>query len=509
MLLKTDDKTLENEDEGGLPIPSHWVSNGEFTPADQTHRQKQIEVLVREMADERAGKLGWSRRKFLGSSAGMATALMALNIVNGCGDGSSPANGGFQVDDCATRDPAAARELFDSDFFIVDVQTHHVDLEGAAGTGPLADAVRDFFAPFRICRTDGVAQPDCTRGDIDELSQANYLKEVFLDSETAVAMMSGLPAPDKDLAVISNAGMARTRDVGNELGASQRMLTQGMLTPNFPSSANTDTRVEDMEYLVKELGIRALKTYTGSGGFGFFTNYDPWELDDENVAYPMYAEAERLGINIVNAHKGLQLGVFHPDYLHPRDFVKAARDWPNMNFVCYHSAAGDPFDDWIDIKTNQLAGNDNVYSELGAVFAGAVSADNAIDSIGHLLGRLVGAFGADHVLWGTDSIWYGTPQWQINALKTFKMPQRMIDELGYPDITDEVKAQIFGLNAARLYDIDVDAVRCTLPEDRLAMARAAYQTEAIPSLRTYGPKTRRDFLKMAFGGNEPGKPTRA
>ena len=116
---------------------------------------------------------------------------------------------------------------------------------------------------------------------------------------------------------------------------------------------------------------------------------------------------------------------------------------------------------------------------------------------------------ADHVLWGTDSIWCGTPQWQINARKTFKMPQRLMDEFGYPDITDEVKAQIFERNAARLHDIDIEAVRCTLPEDRLAMARAEYQTGAIPSLRTYGPKTRRDFLKMAFGRRQPGKPTEA
>lgn len=55
----------------------------------------------------------------------------------------------------------------------------------------------------------------------------------------------------------------------------------------------------------------------------------------------------------------------------------------------------------------------------------------------------------------------------------------------------------------------IEAVRCTLPEDRLALTRAEYQTGAIPSLRTYGPKTRRDFLKMAFGGREPGRPTKA
>ena len=49
-----------------------------------------------------------------------------------------------------------------------------------------------------------------------------------------------------------------------------------------------------------------------------------------------------------------------------------------------------------------------------------------------------------------------------------------MEEFGYPEITDDIKAKIFGLNAARLYDIDVDAVRCTVPSDQLAQAKAAY-----------------------------------
>jgi predicted TIM-barrel fold metal-dependent hydrolase len=503
VLLRTSRKSALEEDDGGLPIPSQFVSNGEFYPPPQTPRQKLIEDLVRRMADDRARALGWSRRRFLRSAAGTATALAAINLVNGCGDGKG-SKGGFAVSECATRDPDAAREAFQSDYFIVDVQTHHVDLDGPAGVGPVADVLQDFFGSYRACNPDAVANGTCTRGDVFELSQANYLKEIFLDSETAVAMMSGLPAPDAQLAVISNAGMARTRDMGNALGASQRMMTQGMLTPNFPESANVDTRIQDIDHLVNDLGIRALKTYTGAGGFGFFRNYPAWRLDDEAVAYPMYAEAARHGINIVNAHKGLQLGVFNPDFLHPEDFVKAARDWPDMNFVCYHSA-GELLDDWVAIKRNQLADRTNVYSELGSIFAFAVLSDNAVANIGHLLGKLVNSFGADHVLWGTDSIWYGSPQWQIDALKTYRMPESMMQDFGYPEITEDIKGQIFGLNAARLYGIDPDEVRCTLQTDFLAQTRAQYARVAEPSLRTYGPRTRREFLKVAFGGRDPSR----
>jgi predicted TIM-barrel fold metal-dependent hydrolase len=503
MLLRTSDKT-EDEDQGGLPIPTQFISNGEFWPLPQTPEQRTIERLINEMADERARKLGWSRRQFLGSAAGMATALMAINIVSGCG------NGGFAVDDCATRDPDAARERFQADYFIMDVQTHHADLDGPIGSNP---ALLNFFRTFRICQPR-VVKPDCTVGNVQELSRANYIKEIFLDSDTAVAIMSGIPAPSAPLQLIGNAAMAETRDMGNELGASQRMLTQGMLTPNFPPGNDARTNLEDMDWMVEDLGIRALKTYTGAGAgpnYPFALNpwldsrgrsIPPWLLDDESVAYPMYEKALALGINIVNTHKGLPLGIFDPEFIHPRDIPKAAREWSQLNFVIYHSGGFEYLDELVRIKEDEIPDLNNVYAELGAIFASAVT--GGVDRVAELLGKLVKAFGADHVIWGTDSIWYGTPQWQINALKTFQMPQEFLDQ-GYPDITEDVKRQIFGLNAARLYQIDVEAVRCTVPppDDMIAQARQAYPEVAQPSLRQYGFKTRREFFKFAFSGRNP------
>jgi predicted TIM-barrel fold metal-dependent hydrolase len=495
MLLQTSDKTRDDEQyDGGLPIPTQIVSNGEFYPIPQTPKQRRIEELVRRMADERAAALGWSRRRLLQSACGTATALVALNIASGCSDSGS--SGGFQVDDCATRDPAAARELFEADYFIVDVQTHHADLEGAIKDSP---GLAAFFEVYRVCAPATVASGDCHPGTLAELSRANYLKEIFLDSETAVAMMSGIPAPNASLQLISNESMAMTRDLGNQLGASQRMLTQGMLTPNFPDSADTGTRIADMEHLVKDVGIKALKTYTGAGYGVFGPDIAPWWMDDERVAYPMLEEATRLGIDIVNVHKGLRLGIFDPEHIKPRDIPKAARDWPNIRFGIYHSAF-EYVDELCRLKRDEMADLSNVYPELGAIFATQVTSDDPVSAIGHLLGKLVGNFGADHVLWGTDSIWYGTPQWQIDALKTFRMPQQLIEQFGYPDITQDVKSRIFGLNAAGLYEIDPDETRCTLPGDQLAQVKLAYQDVKSPSLRTYGPKTRREFLNLAFNG---------
>jgi uncharacterized protein len=106
---------------------------------------------------------------------------------------------------------------------------------------------------------------------------------------------------------------------------------------------------------------------------------------------------------------------------------------------------------------------------------------------GHVLGMLVQTFGADHVLWGTDSIWWGSPQWQIEAFRRFTMPEPLMKRFGYGPLTPDVKAQILGLNAARVYGIDPAAHRNPVPPDYVSKLRAAYREEGPrPSLTQYG-----------------------
>ncbi len=97
------------------------------------------------------------------------------------------------------------------------------------------------------------------------------------------------------------------------------------------------------------------------------------------------------------------------------------------------------------------------------------------------------AFGTDHVLWGTDSIWYGTPQWQIEAFRRFEIPQALADKHGYAPLTREVKERIFGLNAARVFGVDVSAKRNEIPKDYLSRVKMSYRDEGgAPSHRWYG-----------------------
>jgi hypothetical protein len=127
----------------------------------------------------------------------------------------------------------------------------------------------------------------------------------------------------------------------------------------------------------------------------------------------------------------------------------------------------------------------NIYMELGSTFGQLVTTNPT--ACAHLLGQVVDAFGADHVLWGTDSIWYGSPQWQIDAFRRFEIPHELQAKHGYAPLTRAVKAQIFGLNAARLFRVDVDARRQEIPADYLTKMKMAYLDHGPrPSHRRYG-----------------------
>ena len=122
------------------------------------------------------------------------------------------------------------------------------------------------------------------------------------------------------------------------------------------------------------------------------------------------------------------------------------------------------------------------------------------DNAAHALGKLLLYCGENNVLWGTDSIWYGSPQDQIQAFRTFQISEEYQDSYGYPAITDEARRKIFGLNAAGPYGIDQDEIGSLTANDLVTREKLAYQEDPQPSFLTYGPKNRREFLNFLKWG---------
>src|SRR5688572_24091320 len=160
------------------PIPTQAVSNEEFIPRPQSDQQRQWEQLIGELSEEKAKKLGMRRRDFMRTSMGMATGFLASNIIYGPN---------WDVDAAETLDPAATAEKFPKgEFFIFDVQTH------------FTDGVAIGFRNAEFIKNMGFDLKDSA----DAYSFTNYVKEIFFDSETSIAVISGVPGREinKDLA---------------------------------------------------------------------------------------------------------------------------------------------------------------------------------------------------------------------------------------------------------------------------------------------------------------------
>jgi uncharacterized protein len=462
-----------------LPIPTQVVSNEEFVPLPQTAKQRAVEHRLLKIAAENSKKLGMDRRNFLRSSCAMAAAFAAMNSVFGKF---------FSVNAAELFDPAAVAER-KTDYFIFDVQTHHV----AVGHTKIGS-----FDVLDLRRQGAMINPDLRQRPAvaSDIYLENYIKEVFLDSDTSVSCISGVPGLTDETCILPPEQMVATRGWVNELSHSQRMVSHGLISPDLATR-----NLEAMQFQSEKLKINAWKSYTGQG---LGPDKDGWWLDDEKVAYPSLELSRKLGVKNICVHKGLAIGLFNEAHCHPKDLVKVSKDFPDLNFLVYHSglktldealpAAEDgfrknPYVPWVSDLCQYRKQNShmtNVYMELGSTFALMVTTHPLLCA--HVLGMILKAFGDDHVLWGTDSIWWGSPQWQIEAMRRLEMPEPLMKQFGYAPLTPEVKAKIFGLNAARVYGVDPKAKRNPIPGDYIDRLRKLYKESgnATPSHTQYG-----------------------
>lgn len=444
------------------PIPTRVLTNEEFVPLPKTEKQREVDYRLKEYAETYGKSHGLSRRRFLQTASGFAATLLAMNKVYG--------GRFFDVAEVEAADPAAAVEAAlkkrKGSQFIFDDQTHWLNgakLEHAKTER--GKIVRDFLMGFRKS-----VLPDSTIYDIG--TEAAYVKQVFLESETTMSIISGVPAAAGDAEILLPIGkMVGTRDHVNAEAGARRMLSHGLVAPNDPRN------LELMEWQAKDLKIDSWKMYTADGIRGRYETggyYGGWWLDDEKVAFPMYDKARKLGIKNLCIHKGLAVIWFDQKYCRLDDLEPAVLANPDLNFIIYHS--GYPWvDDLVNVvrwkRNPALNVANNLYAELGSTFALTVT--GAPVEAAHILGKLVTHAGADRILWGTDSVWWGSPQWQIDAFRRFQIPEEIQKGYGYKAITDKDKELILGLNAARIYGIDIQRTMQQLAMDDISKVHAA------------------------------------
>ena len=481
-----------------LPFQPGPASNGEFVPFDPSPHHLRMAALAHERAEAIAHKQGIDRRAFLLGLGGLAVTLGAINSI-ACGDGKSKPGGVYNTP--ADGSPEAACELLTGNEFIFDIQTHHVN----PGTPPGAGLARLFQS----------VNPDCDAGVPECFGRYYYIQDIFLDSDTTVAVLSDTPSPDDSSDPLTFDEMRNTLETIDMLssGGASRSLLHSIVVPNV---GRIEDQLDLMQARSENLDVSAWKVYTpyaGSTGKG-------WFLDDETYGIPVIEKARETGVKMICAHKGLPLFGFDPAYASPRDIGVVAKAYPDMKFVVYHSGYDPnstgpegPYDEANaergvnalvkSLLDNGVQPNSNVYAELGSTWRGVMS-DPA--QAAHVLGKLLKYVGEDNVCWGTDCIWYGAPQPQIVAFRAFQIDPELAQQYGYPELAADLKAKVFGLNAAKLYGIDADARRCAIQQDAVDQMRDRLSelapNDALPHWTNRQPIDRRGMLRYfaSIGG---------
>src|SRR3978361_504293 len=206
------------------PIPTQIVASDEFYPDPQNERQREVEARLLAMADDLGARQGMDRRKFFQTAAGMAAPFVAMNEVYG------PL---FDVSKAEAATPAMAQERASAlkDQFIMDMHTHFLrddtrimtfgDMRGAVG------------------KAGWNKELGSREQTIEDLKFNNYKKEMFLDSDTKISLISSAPSDIEQDWFLTNEQMADARKKINDEAGSGRAVSQMIFTPAQPGCVAT------------------------------------------------------------------------------------------------------------------------------------------------------------------------------------------------------------------------------------------------------------------------------
>src|SRR5439155_9199823 len=218
-----------------LPLPAGPVTNGELVPAPATRWHRAVDRLVLDLADDAARRARIDRRRFLRTAGGVAATLAALELAS-CSSGQSAArpkrsgtsgaSGGTYSVPPASDGAACEAMLGNQGEFVFDVHTHHVMPDGPWRQN----------APDTVQLVLGMLPPECSAANpLECVNRAAYVHDVFLASDTTVALLSDVPSTGPDDAPMPFADAIGTQDLVARLahGGAPRLLLHDVIAPNF------------------------------------------------------------------------------------------------------------------------------------------------------------------------------------------------------------------------------------------------------------------------------------
>jgi predicted TIM-barrel fold metal-dependent hydrolase len=329
-------------------------------------------------------------------------------------------------------------------YFVVDGHIHFWDASPANWVNGQEQYAKGWIDCFHAYMGLGPAETHWPIEKFQKYSEDDFVKDVFEDGGADVGIFQSTYLKSwytNGFNTAEENGKIAEKHPG-------RLIVNGRWDPREGEAGLKQLEEDAKRYNMQGVKLYTAEWYNGSRG---------WRVDDEQ-AKPFLEKCKELGIKNIHVHKGPTIWPLDKDAFDPKDIDVAATDNPELNFIIEH--VGLPrIEDFCFMAVQEP----NVYAGLAVVIGGLMHARPRF--FAKVMGELLFWLGEDKLLYGSDyAIW--EPKWQIEGFLDWNYPDDP-EFSDYPAVTDATRRKILGLNAAKLYGIDVPE-RLRLAEGALA-----------------------------------------
>jgi predicted TIM-barrel fold metal-dependent hydrolase len=318
-------------------------------------------------------------------------------------------------------------------YFIVDGHQHYWDASPANWVPGQEQYAKGWIECFHAYQSLGPPETHWTLEHFYKCTEEEHMKDVFEDGYVDVAVFQ--PTYLKSWYTDGFNTTERNGQLAEKYPG--KFIVNSRFDPR-----DGDAGLDELEAKVERWHPKGVKLYTAE----WMGDSRGWTLKDPE-AYRYLEKAQQLGIKNIHLHKGPTIWPLDKDAFDVSDVDHAATDFPELNFIVEH--VGLPrIEDFCFMATQEP----NVYAGLSVVIGALMYARPRF--FAKVMGELLFWVGEDKMTFGSDySIW--EPKWQVEGFVDWDYPSDEYSD--YPRLGIEGKKKILGLNAAKLYDIDVPA----------------------------------------------------
>ena len=316
-------------------------------------------------------------------------------------------------------------------YFVVDSHIHFWDASPENWVKGQEQYAKGWIECFHAYQGLGPPETHWPMEKFQKYSEEDFVRDVFEDGHVDVGIFQSTYLNQWYSEGFNTAERnARLRERFPD-----RLIVNGRFDPRDGKAG-----LEQLERDAERYGLKGVKLYTAEWN----DSSRGWTLKDPETV-PFLEKCMELGITNVHVHKGPTIWPLDKDAFDVSDVDQAATNFPELNFIVEH--VGLPrIEDFCFMATQEP----NVYAGLSVVIGGLMHARPKF--FAKVMGELAFWVGEDKMLFGSDyGIW--EPKWQVEGFVDWDYPGDEYSD--YPRLTTESKKKILGLNAAKLYGLNV------------------------------------------------------